>query len=350
MNAMAIGRRWIGEGHPTFIVAELSANHRQQRDRAIELIRAAAQAGVDAVKLQTYTPDTLTIESQQPWFEIPAGSPWQGMTLYELYRQAYTPWEWHPRLQAVAREVGIELFSTAYDTTAVEFLEGLQIPAYKIGSFELVDLPLLRKIAATGKPVIMSTGMATFAEIEEAVEVLRSHGAAQLILLKCTSAYPAQPSEMNLRVIPHLADSFGVPIGLSDHTLGSSVAVAAVALGACVVEKHFTLRRADGGPDSAFSMEPEEFARMVQDIRQAEQALGAVSYTRTVGEEHSLVFRRSLFVVSDMKQGEPFTEQNVRSIRPGYGLHPRHLDEVLGKRAACDVARGAPLAWELVER
>lgn len=344
-----IGKRSVGEGQPCFIVAEISANHNHSFDRAVEIVRAAAQSGADAVKLQTYTPDTLTIDAKTKWFRIPeANNLWGGRTLYDLYSEAYTPWEWHPRLQEVAADLGLELFSTPFDDSAVDFLETLKVPAHKIASFELVDLRLLAKVARTGKPVIASTGMATLSEIEEAVATLRSNGTKDLALLKCTSAYPASPSEINLRTIPHLAASFDVIAGLSDHTMGGSVSTAAVALGAHVIEKHFTIRRADGGADSAFSMEPDEFAAMVRDIRQVEQALGGISYQRTSGEEKSLVFRRSLFVVEDMKTGDEFTPSNVRAIRPGYGLHTRHYDDVIGKRAASDIARGTPVTWELI--
>lgn len=348
MSKINIGERWIGEDEPCYIVAEVSANHNQSFDRAVEIIRAAKQAGADAIKLQTYTADTLTIDSDREWFQLPGDSLWAGKTLYQLYGEAYTPWEWHPKLLATARELGLECFSTPFDHSAVDFLESLKVCAYKIASFELVDISLLKRVAKTGKPVIASTGMASLAEIEEAVRTLRDNGTEQIALLKCTSAYPASPDEMNLRTIPHLAQSFGAVVGLSDHTLGSGVAVAAVALGARIIEKHFTLRRADGGPDSAFSLEPDEFARMVRDIRQVESALGKVSYTRTPDDTKNVIFRRSLFVVEDVKQGESFTPQNVRSIRPGYGLHTRYLDDVLGRRASRDIQRGTPLSWDLV--
>jgi pseudaminic acid synthase len=348
MRHAQINQHVIAPASPTYIVAEVSANHNHDFERAIEIIRAAKQAGADAIKLQTYTPDTLTINCDREWFRIGAGSLWEGKNLYQLYGEAYTPWEWHPKLMTVAAELGLDCFSTSFDATAVDFLESLNVPAHKVASFELVDLPLLKKIAQTRKPVIASTGMASLAEIDEAVKTLRAHGTTQLVLLKCTSAYPALPSEMNLHTIPHLAQTFGVVAGLSDHTLGSSVAVAAVALSARVIEKHFTLRRADGGPDSAFSMEPNEFAQMVKDIRQVEQALGAVSYERTPDEQKNLVFRRSLFVVSDVQAGEMFTEKNVRVIRPGQGLPPRYLEVVLGKKAARAIRRGTPLEWGMI--
>lgn len=344
-----IGKRWIGEGEPCYVVAEVSGNHKQSFERALEIIEAASRAGADAVKLQTYTADTLTIDSDRDWFKIPAESVWAGKTLHQLYAEAYTPWEWHADLQDAARKLGLDLFSTPFDTTAVDFLEGLKVPAYKVASFEVVDVPLLRKIAKTAKPVIMSTGMASFDEIREAVDTLRGGGAGDVALLKCTSAYPAPPREMNLRTIAHLRSTFDVVAGLSDHTLGGCVAIAAVALGAAIVEKHFTLARADGGPDSSFSMEPEEFSAMVQAIRQVEAALGQVSYEATSEEAKNLCFRRSLFVVRDVKAGEALTEQTVRSIRPGYGLPPRYLDDIIGRKAARDILRGTPMSWDLVD-
>ena len=345
-----IGNRVIGGDAPCWVVAEVSANHNQSFARACDIIRAAKEAGADAVKLQTYTADTLTLESDREWFRIGGDSLWAGKTLYELYGEAYTPWEWHPQLFEVARSAGLECFSTPFDSTAVDLLEQCDVAVYKIASFELVDVPLLKKVASTGKPVIASVGMASLAEIEEAVQTLRRYGAPSVALLKCTSAYPASPSDMNLRTIAHLADAFDVVAGLSDHTMGSHVAVAAVTLGAKIIEKHFTIRRADGGPDSTFSMEPEEFAAMVRDIRQVESALGRVSYTPTVPEAGNRVFRRSLFVVADVDKGEIFTELNVRSIRPGHGLHTRYLDTVLGRRASCRIPRGTPLAWHHVEK
>lgn len=340
------GRR-IGSDAPVYIVAEMSANHGQDFEQAVKILEAAKQAGADAVKLQTYTPDTMTIDCDNEYFRI-KGTIWEGRNLYDLYGEAYTPWDWQPKLKEIAEGLGLDLFSTPFDSTAVDFLEQMGVPAHKIASFEIVDLPLLRKIAKTGKPIIMSTGMATLAEIEEAVQTIRQTGCTQLALLKCTSAYPAPPEEMNLRTIPHLADAFGVPVGLSDHTLGTAVPVAAVALGACIVEKHFTLSRAAGGPDSAFSLEPHEFKTMVEAIRIAEKALGTVHYGVSEAEAKSRVFRRSLFVVKDMKAGEKFTSENVRSIRPGYGLHTRYLKDVLGRTARQDIQRGTPLIWDLL--
>lgn len=348
MNQFAINGRQIGPGLPVYVVAELSANHNQEFEQAVKLVQAAQEAGADAIKLQTYTADTLTIRSDQEWFRIGGGTLWDGRTLYDLYQQAYTPWEWQPKLKALANELGMDLFSTAFDDTAVDFLEQMGVPLHKIASFELVDLPLIRKMAGTGKPLVLSTGMATLEEIEEAVKAAREAGAVEIALLKCTSAYPAHPEEMHLRTIPHLAEVFQVPVGLSDHTMGISVPVAAVALGACIVEKHFTLSRAIPGPDSAFSLEPHEFKAMAEAIRAAEKALGQVHYGVSEKEATSRIFRRSLFVVEDIRAGEEFTAKNVRSIRPGNGLHPRHLPEVLGRFAAHDLRRGTPLGWDMV--
>ncbi len=349
MNYIGIGgSRHIGWGEPVYIVAELSANHNQDFEQAVALIHAAKEAGADAVKLQTYTPDTLTIPSDKEYFRIGGGTLWDGRTLYDLYGEAYMPWEWQPKLKEIADEIGIDLFSTAFDPTAVDFLEEMGVPVHKVASFEIVDIPLIEKMARTGKPLMISTGMATLSEIEEAVRAARRAGATQIALLKCTSAYPAPPEEMNLRTIPHLAEAFGIPVGLSDHTLGIAVPVAAVALGACIVEKHFTLSRDIPGPDSAFSLEPHELKAMVEAIRTVEKALGEVHYGVSEREAQSRVFRRSLFVVKDVKAGEVFTEENVRSIRPGHGLPPKHLPDVLGRRAAHDMERGTPLTWDCV--
>jgi N-acetylneuraminate synthase len=349
MNAtIEIRGRRIGAGHPVYIVAEISANHHQRYEKAEQLIVAAKEAGADAVKLQTYTADTLTIDSGQPYFRVGKGTIWEGRTLHDLYGEAYTPWEWQPKLQALAESLGLDLFSTPFDDTSVKFLEQMGVPVYKIASFEIVDLPLIRLVARTGKPIIMSTGMATLEEIEEAVRTARDAGATQLALLKCTSAYPAAPADMNLRSIPDMAARFGVPVGLSDHTMGTAAAVTAVALGACILEKHLTLSRSEPGPDSAFSLEPHELKATVEAVRMAEQALGTVHYGVSEGEAASRAFRRSLFVVRDIKEGEAFDSENVRSIRPGLGLHTRHLAEVLGRRAVRDIERGTPLSWELI--
>jgi pseudaminic acid synthase len=346
--SLTINGRMIGPGQPVYLIAEMSANHNRDFNQAVKLIQAAKESGADAVKLQTYTPDTITLACENEYFRIGAGTIWEGRTLYDLYKEAYTPWEWQPKLKEIADGLGLALFSSPFDHTAVDFLEKMEVPAYKIASFELVDLPLIRRVAQTGKPIIMSTGMANLAEIDEAVRTAREAGARQIALLKCTSAYPAPPEEMNLRTISHMSQALNLPVGLSDHTLGLAVAVAAVTLGACIVEKHFTLSRSIPGPDSAFSVEPHEFKAMVEAVRLAEKAAGSISYAATAQEAMSRVFRRSLFVVQDMAPGEVFTPENVRSIRPGYGLHPRHLEAVLGRRAAQAIGRGTPLSWELI--
>ncbi|MDD1752007.1 MAG: pseudaminic acid synthase [Methanotrichaceae archaeon] len=340
------GRR-IGQGQPVFIVAEISANHNQNYEQAVRLIHEAKKAGADAIKLQTYTPDTITIKCNNDDFRV-KDTLWDGMYLYDLYAESYMPWEWHDGLMREAQTLGLGVFSTAFDPTAVDFLEGLGVTLHKVASFEIVDIPLIEKIAATGKPLIISTGMATLGEIEEAVHAAWNAGADRIALLKCTSAYPASPDEMNLRTIPHLSEAFGVPVGISDHTLGIEVPIASVALGACIIEKHFTISRSLKGPDSAFSLEPREFACMVEAIRIAERALGRVHYGANKQEAKSLIFRRSLFVVKDIRAGEAFTNNNVRSIRPGYGLHPRHLKEILGRHATRDFRQGTPLGWDMV--
>jgi len=342
------GRR-IGPGFPAYIVAEMSANHHQDFDRAVEIIERAKDSGADAVKLQTYTPDTLTIRSDKEYFRIRGGTLWDGRTLYDLYSEVFMPWEWQPKLKTVAEEIGLDLFSTAYDSSSVDFLENMGVPIHKVASFEIVDIPLIEEMASTGKPLMISTGIATLGEIEEAVQAAHRAGATQIALLKCTSAYPAPPEEINLRSIPHLAKGFGVPVGVSDHTLGIAVPVAGVSLGACIVEKHFTLSRDVPGPDSSFSLEPHEFAAMVEAIRTAEKALGMVHYGTTERELSSRVFRRSLFVVKDVKIGEQVTAENVRSIRPGYGLHPRHLKNVLSREFTENVYKGTPLMWTMMK-
>ena len=340
--------RVVGSGNRVYVVAEMSANHHQDFAQAVRIIEEAKNAGADAVKLQTYTADTITIRSDRECFRIGGGTLWDGRTLYDLYREAFTPWEWQPKLKDVANQLGMDLFSSPFDATAVDFLETMGVPAYKLASFELVDIPLIQKIARTGKPLIMSTGMATLEEIEEAVNAAERAGASQIALLKCTSAYPASPEEMNLRAIPELARRFGVAVGLSDHTMGITVPVAAVALGACIIEKHLTLSRQVSGPDSAFSLEPQEFKAMVDAVRTTESALGQASFGYSGQEASGRIFRRSLFVVEDVKTGETFTVRNVRSIRPANGLHPRHLPEVLGRHAARDIERGTPMSWDLV--
>jgi pseudaminic acid synthase len=345
---MILDGKGIGLGLPAFIVAEMSANHLQDRERAESILRAAKEAGADAIKLQTYTPEGMTLCSNASPFRVRGGTVWDGSTLYDLYSSAATPWDWYGNLNRLAERNGLALFSTPFDSAAVDYLEEMAVPAYKIASFEVVDMPLLKRVAATGKPVIMSTGMTTLEELSRSVRTLREHGCEELALLKCISSYPAPPEEMNLRTIPHMAEAFQCPTGLSDHSMGSAAAVAAVSLGACIVEKHLTLCRADGGPDAAFSMEPGEFAAMVTDIRTAEAALGTVTYEPTAAEVACRRMRRSLFAVEDIKQGEVFTETNVRSIRPGDGLSPFELDRVLGRAARTDIERGTPLAWELI--
>jgi pseudaminic acid synthase len=347
-QSLHIGSKRIGPGEAVYLVAEMSANHNQDFEQAVKILRAAKEAGADAVKLQTYTADTLTINVHNDYFRVAGGTLWDGRTLYDLYAEAYTPWEWQPKLKKIADDIGLDLFSTPFDYTSVDFLKTIEVPAYKIASFELVDLPLIRRIAQTGKPAIMSTGMATLEEIEEAVRTFEEAGGKELALLKCTSAYPALPEDMNLRSIAHLSHVFNLPIGLSDHTLGIVVPIAAVALGACIVEKHFTISRNLAGPDSAFSLEPHEFRDMAEAIRTAEKAVGRVCYGATSEEEKSRPFRRSLFVVADVKAGETFTVDNIRSIRPGYGLHTRYLADILGRTAAKDIPRGTPLAWKMV--
>jgi len=346
-GTFAIAGRPIGPEHPPFVIAELSGNHNGEVARALALMDAAQAAGADAVKLQTYTPDTMTIDHDGPDFVVRGGL-WDGRRLYDLYGEAQTPWNWHPRLFARGRELGVPVFSTPFDETAVDFLEGLGAPAYKVASFELVDLPLIRRVAATGKPTIMSTGMGSPAEIAEAVAAFRGAGGGPLVLLHCISAYPSDASEANLRRIGALAAETGCYVGLSDHTAGHDVAVAAVALGARVVEKHMTLRRADGGPDAAFSLEPDEFAALCRGVRTAFSALGTGSPARAAAEEASLAFRRSIYAVADVAEGEAFTPANVRVIRPGFGLAPRHLDRVIGATAARPVARGTALDWTMV--
>lgn len=342
-----IGNREIGHGAAPFVIAEMSGNHNQSLERALEIVNAAASAGAHALKIQTYTPDTMTIDLDEREFHISdPKSLWTGSSLYQLYGQAFTPWEWHASIFARARELGIIPFSSPFDETAVAFLEELEAPCYKIASFENTDIPLIRCVAATGKPLIISTGMATTAELEESVQAARQAGCRDLILLKCTSTYPAEASNTNLSTIPDMRNRFGCEVGVSDHTMGIGVSVAAVALGATVIEKHFTLSRAEGGVDSAFSMEPAEMSQLVMETKRAWQALGEASYGPTEAEKKSLQYRRSLYVVEDVKQGEKFTKDNVRAIRPGFGLPPKHLDATLGKMAVRDISRGTALAWE----
>lgn len=345
-----IGNKKIGKNYPVFMVADLSANHLQKFDNAVKLIKVAKEIGADAVKLQTYTPDTITIDCDNEYFQIKQGTLWDGKTLYELYTEAYTPWEWQPKLKEIAEDMGLILFSTPFDKTAVDFLEKMDVPCYKVASFEITDIPLIEYIASKGKPVIISTGIATLSDIDEAVDACKRLGNKHIVLLKCTSAYPAPLEEVNLRTIPNLAKTFNVIAGLSDHTLGISVPIAAVSLGARIIEKHLTLDRSLGGPDAPFSLEPNEFKTMVGAVREVEKALGNISYELTEKMKRSREFSRSLFVVKDMRAGDPFTEENVRSIRPGYGLHPKYLEDVLGKKARKDIKKGTPLDWMLIER
>lgn len=347
-SSIAISGRRIGPGARPYIIAEMSGNHNGNICRARALVDAAKEAGADAVKLQTYTADTITIDHDGPEFRIGGGTLWDGQTLHALYRQAFTPWEWQPELFAYGRKLGMAVFSSPFDPTAVDFLEQMDPPAYKIASFELVDHGLLAKVASTGRPVILSTGMANLAEIAEAVAVLRAAGTKDLALLHCVSGYPTPAEEANLATIPHLAQAFGVPVGLSDHTIGLGVPVAATALGAALIEKHFTLARADGGPDAAFSLEKAELAALVHEVRSAYAAVGAVNYAIKPSEAKSRAFRRSLYVVKDVPTGATFTAENVRSIRPGYGLAPKHLPDVLGRKAKLDIGRGTAMRWDLL--
>lgn len=344
-----IAGRKIGPGHPVFIVAEMSANHNQDFDEAVRIIHAAKDCGADAVKLQTYTPDTITIDSDDEHFLIKQGTLWDGKTLYQLYQEAYTPWEWQPKLKEIAEDLGLICFSTPFDKSAVDFLEEMNVPAYKVASFEITDIPFIEYVASKNKPIIISTGIATLCDIEEAVNACKRMGNSQIALLKCTSAYPAPLEEINLRTIPNLANTFKTIVGLSDHTLSISVPITSVALGAKIIEKHFILDRKLGGPDAAFSLEPEKFKAMVKSVREAEKALGEITYELTEKVKKSREFSRSLFAVRDIKARELFTEENVRSIRPGYGLHPKYLKDIIGKSAKNEIKKGTPLSWDLVE-
>jgi len=348
-NPIKLGDQFIGTGYPPFIVAEMSGNHNQALEKALSIVEAAARAGAHAVKLQTYTADTLTIDVEEEGFIIQdPESLWKGKSLYELYKEAYTPWEWHEPIMKKCQGLGLIAFSTPFDETAVDFLEGLNVPAYKIASFESNHLPLIRKAASTGKPLIISTGMATIAELDDAVRTAREAGCQDIVLLKCTSTYPAPPEDVNLVTIPHLRKLFGVEVGISDHTLGVGVSIAAVAMGACIVEKHFTLSRAEGGVDAVFSMEPPEMRLLSDELLKAWQGLGKISYDLTPREQSSLMFRRSIYVVHDIKAGELFTSKNIRIIRPGAGLQPKYYDILIGKRSSRDIRRGEPLKWEFV--
>ena len=343
------GRR-IGEGYPAYIIAEMSANHLQDYERAKKIISAAKKAGADAIKLQSYRPDTITIDCQGEEFMATKGSLWEGQNLYQLYEKAYMPWEWHEGLFKYARKIGFEIFSSPFDFTAVDLLESLDVPVYKIASYEILDIPLIKRCASLGKPIILSTGIATLADIERAVEACKSVGNNDIAILKCVSQYPAPYKDLNLRTIPHMAETFDCITGLSDHSMGSAVDVCAVSIGAHIIEKNMTLRRSDGGPDGAFSMEPEEFAAMVEDIHNVENALGVVTYNLTEVQKNGKKHARSLYVVSDIKAGETFTKDNVKSIRPGCGLSTWYYDEIIGKKAMVDIKKGTAMAWKYVKK
>ena len=346
---MRIGSIEIGVEHPPLVIAELSGNHNQSLERALELVEAAAESGVRVIKLQTYTPDTITLDSDKPGFVIAdESSPWAGQNLYQLYREAHTPWEWHKPIIDRACELGMLWFSSPFDETAVEFLEQLDTPAYKIASFENCDLGLIKKIVSTGKPIILSTGMATLSELDQAVETIRSGGCDEFALLKCTSTYPANPKNSNVRTVSHLREMFKCEVGLSDHTLGIGAAIAAVACGATIIEKHFTLRRADGGVDSSFSLEPDEMQSLIVEASLAWEALGEISYGPTSEEEKSTMFKRSLYIAEDIEEGDLFTSRNLRSIRPGLGLPPRYIEILIGRRAKNSLKAGTPVTWDLV--
>ena len=346
---MKLGSRSIGKDQKPFVIAEMSGNHNQSLDKALAIIDAAAASGVDALKIQTYTPDTMTLDlSHGEFFIEDKKSLWKGRSLYDLYKEAMTPWEWHKPIMERCQKHGIEFFSSPFDATAVDFLETLNVPFYKIASFELNDIPLIKKVAQTGKPMIMSTGMATVSEIYDAVETAKKNGCKDIVLLKCTSSYPADPKDANLLSIQNLRETFGVEVGLSDHTLGSTVPIASVVLGATVIEKHFTIKRADGGVDSAFSMEPHEFKEMIEEVNKARSALGKVHYGLTESEVKSRVFRRSIYVAQDIKKGDVLTKENIRVIRPGLGLEPKFYETILGLKAKEDYAKGTPLSWDKI--
>ncbi len=347
--SIRIATTTLGKDHPPLIIAEMSGNHNQSLERALDIVESAAKSGAHALKLQTYTADTMTLNLESGEFFIDdPHSLWKGNSLHQLYQQAYTPWEWHEPIFQRCQELGLIAFSTPFDETAVDFLESLQVPCYKIASFENTDLPLIRKVAQTGKPMIISTGMATIAELDETVRTAREGGCKDLILLKCTSTYPASPENSNILTIPHLRDLFNVQVGLSDHTLGIGVAVASVAMGATVIEKHFTLSRGDGGVDATFSMEPEEMGQLVRETERAWQSLGEITYGATAGEKKSLIYRRSLYITQDIPAGEKLTPQNLRAIRPGFGLPPKYYDILLGKTVNQDTQAGTALTWELL--
>jgi N-acetylneuraminate synthase len=348
-NEISVADKKIGPGHPHFIIAAMSGNHNQSLDRALAIVKAAARSGAHAVKLQSYTADTMTLDiAEREFFINDPNSLWKGRSLFDLYNEAYTPWEWHRPIFEHCRELGLIYLSTPFDETAVDFLEELNVPCYKIASFENTDIPLIRKVADTGKPMIISTGMATIAELDETVRIVRGVGCRDLILLKCTSSYPASPENTNILTIPHMAKLFNCQVGLSDHTMGIGAALASVALGATMIEKHFTLSRADGGVDSAFSMEPDELSTLVAETKKAKKALGKISYGPTEKEKKSLIFRRSLYIAQDMKKGSILTRENLRVIRPGLGLPPKYYDMLLGKRINRDTRRGTAVSWDIL--
>ena len=348
-ECIRIGNRVISKNDPTYVIAEMSGNHNMNFDRAVEIIKAAKDAGADAIKVQTYTADTITLDCDDPCFQITQGTLWDGTTLYKLYKEAYTPWDWQPKLQKIANELGMDFFSSPFDPTSVDFLEEMNVPAYKIASFEITDIPLIKKVAKLGKPVIISTGIATLSDIELAVKTCKEAGNEDVILLKCCSAYPTPYEDINLKTMVNLSETFGCITGLSDHTMGDTVAVASVAMGAKVVEKHLTLRRADGGVDSAFSMEPEEFKHMVDSIRIVEKAIGNVTYELTEKQTREREHSRSLFIAKDMKAGDVLDETNMRSVRPANGLHTMYYEDLLGKKVNRDVKLGTPLDWDLID-
>lgn len=348
-QCIKIGKKEISPTSPTFIIAEMSANHMMDYERAVKIIEAAKEAGADAIKLQTYTPDTITMDCDKSYFQITQGTIWDGTTLHKLYQTAYTPWEWQPKLKKIAEEMGLICFSSPFDFTAIDFLEEINVPAYKVSSFEINDIPFIRKIARTKKPIIISTGVAYLEDIERAVKTCKEEGNEDVILLKCTSAYPSPYEEINLKVIPHMSETFQCITGLSDHTMGTAVSVAGVAIGAKVIEKHLTLSRNDGGADGTFSMEPDEFKKMVDEIRMVEKAIGHITYDLTQKQKKSREHARSLFVVEPIKKGDIFTEKNIRSIRPAFGLHTMYYEDILGKRATQDIEKGTPLQWNLIK-
>lgn len=348
-HEIKIGNRVLNKDSQTYIIAEMSGNHNMDYNRAVKIVEAAKEAGADAIKLQTYTADTITLNSDAPCFQITQGTLWDGTTLHKLYEEAYTPWDWQPKLKELANSLGMDCFSSPFDFTSVDFLEKMDVSAYKIASFEITDVPLIKKVASTGKPVIISTGIATVEDIELAIKTCKDAGNENVILLKCSSAYPAPYESINLNTMVDMADKFGCIMGLSDHTMGSAVSIAAVAMGAKVIEKHLTLARTDGGVDAAFSMEPQEFKEMVEGIRNVEKAKGIVSYDLTDKQKSQRTFSRSLFIAADIKAGEVLTPENLRSVRPANGLHTKYYEELLGRKVVRDCKYGEPMSWDMVE-